>query len=109
MKVSLGLISVCPIWLVEQFALRMARVFHFLELLEKVFLNPRYRSNGPVNPWVPAWTTRENSVQKFTFVMFEWLFKPISRENAIRARLQASKGISTYFKMINFCLYHRRW
>lgn len=109
MKVSLGLISVCPIWLVEQFALRMARVFHFLELLEKVFLNPRYRSNGPVNPWVPAWTTPENSVQKFTFVMLEWLFKPISRENAIRARLQASKGISTYFKRINFCLYHRRW
>lgn len=33
MKVSLGLISVCPIWLVEQFALRMARVFQFLELL----------------------------------------------------------------------------
>ena len=50
MKVSLDLISVCPIWLVEQFALRMARVFQFLELLEKVFLNPRYRSNGPVNP-----------------------------------------------------------
>lgn len=50
MKVSLGLISVCPIWLVEQFALRMARVFHFLELLQKVFLNSSYRSNGLVNP-----------------------------------------------------------